>query len=93
MCGPVGGDPSWQARAGEGFDIPNFEIDWAAQTATSCFTALLVKVGAKALIILVNQWLESAFVEQSVYLVWIAQNVQLPKQVRVFLHPTATTRT
>ena len=34
LCGPVAGDPSWQARSGEGFDIPNFEIDWAAQTAT-----------------------------------------------------------
>ena len=69
LCGPVAGDPSWQARAGEGFDIPNFEIDWAAQSATSCFTALLVKVGVRCLIILVSQWLESAFLLQSVYVV------------------------
>jgi len=34
LCGPVAGDPSWQARAGEGFDIPHFDIDWAARHAT-----------------------------------------------------------
>ena len=27
------GDPSWQAHADEGFDIPNFEIDWSARSA------------------------------------------------------------
>ncbi len=34
LCGPVAGDPSWQARAGEGFDIPHFEIDFLAKSAT-----------------------------------------------------------
>ena len=34
LCGPVGADPSWQARAGEGFDISNFEIDFVAKSAT-----------------------------------------------------------
>ena len=34
LCGPVAGDPSWQARADEGFDIPHFEIDWSGQSAT-----------------------------------------------------------
>ena len=33
LCGPVG-SRSWQARAGQGFDIGHFEIDWSAQTAT-----------------------------------------------------------
>ncbi|MGH1438301.1 MAG: IS1182 family transposase [Lewinella sp.] len=34
LCGPVAGSPSWQAAAGQGFDIPHFEIDWAGQSAT-----------------------------------------------------------
>ena len=34
LCGPVAGDPSWQARAASGFDIPHFDIDWAALRAT-----------------------------------------------------------
>ena len=34
LCGPVAGDPSWQARAKQGFDIPHFEIDFANKTAT-----------------------------------------------------------
>ena len=33
MCGPVAADPSWQARAGKGFDISHFEIDWEAKSA------------------------------------------------------------
>ena len=58
LCGPVALDPSWQARAASGFDIGNFDIDWAARSATSCFTGLLVEVGVKELIILVSQSLE-----------------------------------
>jgi transposase len=34
LCGPVAGDPSWQARAKQGFDIPHFEIDWENRSAT-----------------------------------------------------------
>ena len=33
MCGPVAANPSWQARAGEGFDIGHFEIDWQNKSA------------------------------------------------------------
>ncbi len=34
LVGPIHGEPSWQARAGEGFDIAAFTIDWEAQQAT-----------------------------------------------------------
>jgi transposase len=34
VVGPVPGDNSWQARAGRGFDLTGFAIDWAAQVAT-----------------------------------------------------------
>ena len=34
LCAPVAGDPSWQARAGEGFDIASFDIDFVAKSAT-----------------------------------------------------------
>ena len=33
LC-PNAGDPSWQARAGSGFDIASFEIDFVAKSAT-----------------------------------------------------------
>ena len=46
LC-PNAGDPSWQARAGSGFDIASFEIDFVAKSATFCFTAHLVKRGAR----------------------------------------------
>ena len=46
LC-PNAGDPSWQARAGSGFDIASFEIDFVAKSATSCFTAHLVKRGVR----------------------------------------------
>lgn len=42
LIGPVREDPSWQARANEGFDIAAFTIDWEAKQAhcpqghTSC---------------------------------------------------------
>lgn len=31
VCGPVPPDTSWQKRAGEGFDIACFAVDWEAQ--------------------------------------------------------------
>jgi hypothetical protein len=34
IVGPVADDPSWQARAGEGFDKAHFQIDWDRQVAT-----------------------------------------------------------
>ena len=34
LIGPVLGDNSWQAQAGEGFDAGSFSLDWDAQTAT-----------------------------------------------------------
>jgi transposase len=34
MVGPVSADTSWQGRAGEGFDVCAFDIDWQAQHAT-----------------------------------------------------------
>jgi transposase len=33
LTGPVAQDPSWQAKAGEGFDIAAFTIDWERQQA------------------------------------------------------------
>lgn len=34
VIGPVPPDTSWQARAGQGFDVACFAIDWAAQQVT-----------------------------------------------------------
>ncbi len=34
IIGPVADDPSWQARAGEGFAKANFTLDWERQIAT-----------------------------------------------------------
>jgi transposase len=34
LIGPVQSDSSWQARAGQGFDIACFAIDWEAQRVT-----------------------------------------------------------
>jgi len=34
LIGPMQPDSSWQARAGEGFDLPHFALDWEHQTAT-----------------------------------------------------------
>jgi transposase len=34
LVGPAPQDCSWQARAGAGFDMPSFQIDWAGRTAT-----------------------------------------------------------
>src|SRR5215470_4930734 len=34
IVGPVAEDPSWQARAGEGFDKGSFEVDWERQVVT-----------------------------------------------------------
>ena len=34
MVGPVPQDTSWQARAGKGYDVAHFQIDWQACTAT-----------------------------------------------------------
>ncbi len=34
LLGPVPADLGWQARAGEGFDIPSFSIDWDAREIT-----------------------------------------------------------
>jgi len=34
LMGPVMPDSSWQAKAGQGFDIANFVIDWESRTAT-----------------------------------------------------------
>jgi transposase len=34
IIGPVAEDPSWQARAGEGFDKGSFEVDWEKQVVT-----------------------------------------------------------
>ena len=34
LVGPVRTDVSWQARAGQGYDIRAFRVDWEAQTAT-----------------------------------------------------------
>ena len=67
LCGPVAADPSWQARAGEGFDISHFEIDWEARSATSCFTAPLVEVGVRALIDMEMKRLELPFLFFRVY--------------------------
>jgi transposase len=33
LHGPVSADTSWQARAGQGFDLGSFGIDWAAEQA------------------------------------------------------------
>lgn len=34
IIGPVPSDTSWQARAGEGFDISSFAVDWDRQVVT-----------------------------------------------------------
>ena len=34
LLGPVTIDPSWQAKAGQGFDAASFVIDWEAEQAT-----------------------------------------------------------
>src|SRR4051794_12578552 len=34
VVGPVALDPSWQARAGEGFEKASFVVDWEAQRVT-----------------------------------------------------------
>jgi transposase len=34
IVGPVADDPSWQARAGEGFDKGSFVVDWERQVVT-----------------------------------------------------------
>jgi len=34
IMGPVADDPSWQARAGEGFDKGSFIVDWEGRTVT-----------------------------------------------------------
>jgi transposase len=34
IVGPVADDPSWQARAGEGFDKGSFVVDWDRQVVT-----------------------------------------------------------
>ena len=33
LLGPVSSDPSWQAKAGDGFDKASFQIDWEQQRA------------------------------------------------------------
>jgi transposase len=34
LVGPVAGGASWQAKAGQGFDVACFAVDWVNQTAT-----------------------------------------------------------
>lgn len=34
ITGPVADDPSWQARAGKGFDNSHFQVDWDRQVVT-----------------------------------------------------------
>jgi len=34
QVGPLSPDHQWQARAGEGYDLSHFQIDWAAQRVT-----------------------------------------------------------
>jgi hypothetical protein len=34
IVGPVAEDPSWQARAGEGFDKGSFAVDWERRVVT-----------------------------------------------------------
>src|SRR5258708_35466039 len=34
LVGPVLADNSWQAKAGKGFDVAHFQLDWQAQQAT-----------------------------------------------------------
>lgn len=34
LIGPVADDPSWQARAGTGFDKAHFQVDWEHQIVT-----------------------------------------------------------
>lgn len=34
LVGPVLSDNSWQAKAGKGFDVAHFQLDWQAQQAT-----------------------------------------------------------
>jgi len=34
LVGPVLSDNSWQAKAGQGFDVAHFHLDWQAQLAT-----------------------------------------------------------
>jgi hypothetical protein len=34
LIGPVADDPSWQARAGTGFDKAQFRVDWDQQVVT-----------------------------------------------------------
>jgi hypothetical protein len=38
IIGPVADDPSWQARAGEGFDKSQFRVDWEHQSR--CYRTL-----------------------------------------------------
>lgn len=34
LIGPIYDDRQWQAKAGNGFDVAHFQVDWAAQTVT-----------------------------------------------------------
>jgi transposase len=46
VVGPVPPDNSWQARAGQGFDIASFGLDWDARRATCPHGATSVKWSA-----------------------------------------------
>lgn len=34
LVGPASPDVSWQARAGQGYDVAQFQIDWETQSVT-----------------------------------------------------------
>ena len=34
LVGPIYDDHQWQAKAGEGFDLGHFRVDWEARVAT-----------------------------------------------------------
>ena len=34
LLGPMQGDGKWQAKAGQGYDVSHFAVDWAARTVT-----------------------------------------------------------
>jgi transposase len=46
LLGPVLSDNSWQAKAGKGFDVGSFQLDWQAQQATCPTSAKPAIVGA-----------------------------------------------
>jgi transposase len=61
MVGPVSADTSRQRRAGEGFDVYAFAIDWRSRHATCLARSALV--GGPGWTIMARQWCVSAFAQ------------------------------